>query len=307
MTTTRLQIAILTVKIAMATVGIIAAVGLVKLATPYLLEFFLSTLPSLWTSFRGWLSPAFLYIIVNFIIITLAASSGFNQKPPPEKLERVLLEKQRRFSPPKPPISETWPSPTVSGEYSTESRQEPPPPATDPYDSDVSCLTTVSPDPASSPESEAKMPEIRNTGKYSPEIRSRPSVKWSEKPSRNRTVEVEDDDTLDATWRAISGGAHIARHLRKSDTWPTPPNVEAEPDPKPEPEPEPEPEPMSTRAEMRKSETFNEGSKVRREAALSQDELNRRAEAFIKNFNDMMRLERQESNQRYVDTVTRGY
>ncbi|KAK1257075.1 hypothetical protein QJS04_geneDACA019206 [Acorus gramineus] len=301
MTTTRLQIAILTVKIAMATVGIITAVGLVKLATPYLLEFFLSTLPGLWTSFRGWLSPAFLYIIVNFIIITLAASSGFNQKPPPEKLERDLLEKQRRFNPPKPPPSETWPSLTVSGEYPTESRQEPPPPATDPYDSDVSCLTTVSPDPASSPESEAKTPAIRNTGKYSPEIRSRPSVKLSERrtqsPSWNRTAEVEEDDTLDATWRAISGGAHNARHLGKSDTWPTPPHVEAEPEPKP----------MSTGAEMRKSETFKEGSKVRREAALSQDELNRRAEAFIKNFNDMMRLERQESNQRYVDMVTRGY
>nr|GFD45363.1 CFE protein [Tanacetum cinerariifolium] len=63
---------------------------------------------------------------------------------------------------------------------------------------------------------------------------------------------------------------------------------------------------------MKKLETFNDhtdrvlaSQKFRKEGSPSQDELNQRAEAFIKKFYDDLRSQRQESLQRYMDIMNR--
>ncbi|XP_061957319.1 uncharacterized protein LOC133678819 [Populus nigra] len=60
------------------------------------------------------------------------------------------------------------------------------------------------------------------------------------------------------------------------------------------------------RRELRKSDTFNDSMSLRREKSMSQDELNRRAEEFIRKFNSEIRLQRQESKQRFRAMVRGG-
>ncbi|KAI3865361.1 hypothetical protein MKX03_016401 [Papaver bracteatum] len=132
------------------------------------------------------------------------------------------------------------------------------------------------------------------------------SVKAS--PEGGKTLGVtkpKRHDTLEATWKTITDGRSmpLTRHLKKSDTW--------------------EARHHNTQQEllpklMKKSETFTErhnnnqsslspspvsSGKLKKEPSLSQDDLNRRVEAFISKFNEDMRLQRQESLNQYKEMV----
>lgn len=120
-------------------------------------------------------------------------------------------------------------------------------------------------------------------------------------------------ETLESTWKTITDGRSIplTRHLKKSDTWESHArrNMQIE-------------EQNTPPKLMKKSETFNDrigtdsansklspspgSGKLRKEPSLSQDELNRRVEAFIKKFNEEMRLQRQESLNQYQEMIKRG-
>lgn len=119
------------------------------------------------------------------------------------------------------------------------------------------------------------------------------------KPKRN-------NDTLENTWKMITEGKStpLTRQLyRRSDTF-------GRGDSGGEVKP----------VVYKKSETFRDrtnhyqetaaetakGKKMRKEPSLSQDELNRRVEEFIKKFNEEMKLQRMESLRQYKEITSRG-
>ncbi|KAL2341948.1 hypothetical protein Fmac_009888 [Flemingia macrophylla] len=96
-------------------------------------------------------------------------------------------------------------------------------------------------------------------------------------------------ETLESTWKAITEGRSmpLSRHMKKCDTWQSR-NVEPS-------------------SENKYEETLTVAAgKLRKEPSLSQDELNRRVEAFINKFNEEMRLQRQQSLEQYMQMINRG-
>lgn len=120
-----------------------------------------------------------------------------------------------------------------------------------------------------------------------------------------RVAKPKRHETLENTWKAITEGRSmpLSRHVKKWDTWENHGrgiNVDSL-DP----------------SQVKKSETFKDrtneitsspgagATRLRKEPSLSQDELNRRVEAFIKKFNEEMRLQRQESLNQYTEMINR--
>lgn len=118
---------------------------------------------------------------------------------------------------------------------------------------------------------------------------------------------------MEATWKAISGGVEEKpkkKHLRKSETWDAPAPAPRRSSAVRRLDSE-EVLPTSPKwKELRKAETFNDavsvmrrGGMIRRDPSMSMEEFNQKVEGFIKNFNNNMKLERQESHQRYLDKI----
>ncbi|KAI7737781.1 hypothetical protein M8C21_011956 [Ambrosia artemisiifolia] len=143
-----------------------------------------------------------------------------------------------------------------------------------------------------------------------------------------RVAKPKRQDTLESTWKTITEGRSVplTRHLRKSDTWETHGHSRENchsPD-------ESMTDNINHNEMMTKSNTFDVNrtrkpvkpvkpppvpsklsrsggsGRLKKEPSLGQEELNRKVEAFIKKFNEDMRLQRQESLNQYMEMINRG-
>ncbi|CAN0912839.1 hypothetical protein LINGRAPRIM_LOCUS459 [Linum grandiflorum] len=286
----------------------------------------------LWTSFSStWLTPPYLYLFLNFIIVTIAASSRLQRYPlstssDSDRFGFCEVKEWRR-----PPADSGFQDKFV-----------------------VSTSSAWNDDPRkmriASTENDFMEPKCLVSARFG----DRKPVKIRLQGGRTTTSVRKQNrgDTLDDTWKKITEGRPILlkKHHKKQDTWPntkhgshvndamlessclqstTPPAATMKKSAtfkdmtaklhlagdhqviasKPIDD-----GPMMM---MKKSATFKDrtdfqvrrpsnggGGKLRKEASLSQDELNRRVEEFINKFNKEMRMQRQESINRYKDIIS---
>ncbi|XP_010482841.1 PREDICTED: uncharacterized protein LOC104761455 [Camelina sativa] len=126
------------------------------------------------------------------------------------------------------------------------------------------------------------------------------------------TKPLKREDTLETTWKKITEGRStpLTKHLTKSDTWQERGHAAKQSSP------EEENKKKKKKEKMTKSDNLNDVNDapsaeektllLKREPSPGQEELNRRVEAFIKKFNEEMRLQRLESLAKYNEMVNGG-
>ncbi|XP_020692073.1 uncharacterized protein LOC110106483 [Dendrobium catenatum] len=282
------------------------------LATPTVANFLVAGAPQLYGSVASWLTPPYLYLIVNGIIISIAATSRY-QKTVAADAQLSPFSQQADFRVEDADLLAEVQDLRILGDESLSD------PAKEEF--------VISSSSWSPKMEESKDPLEKSTGKgllvnkplVSARLGHRRSIKSIPEGKALGVARPRKNETLESTWRSLTEGRAVplARHLKKSDTWGTHARATAGGDPTTPP----------VIHEIQHFESFTSRSsyaatgsqppssgrgysspvaKLRRESSLGQDDLNRRVEAFIKKFNEEMRLQREESLQKYKDMINRG-
>ncbi|XP_028805564.1 uncharacterized protein LOC114760474 [Neltuma alba] len=245
--------------------GFISILVLLKVAIiPCVFDLLLSTFPSLLVSAKTSLSPVFVFLIVNLLLLLIIKTVPFYDPPPADPKHTTTV--------------------SAADDVMTESDY---------------VVPDLIPDHPPEPESQSNDPEEEEKTVLDDPASSCRKSCADPPPEKcaNDYATPDADDTLDATWKAIMKGQEKTKvpQLKKSDICgariekaePFRDNEDGEDDPV-----------AWARKEVTKSETFNDAASLRRDISMTSEEVNVRAEAFIQNFLNQMRLQRLESDQR---------
>lgn len=287
--------------------GVVSVAMGIKLSLPVAVD----GVPAVWSTLMAWMKPPYLYIIINGIIITIAASTRFHQTQseaePPARSEHLVSVK----TPPPSNFASLSYQPYISSGVVYQSTAVDEVLAASELEEAVGELkasAVVSPKEiaieseaetesedvhASSIPEEIIPPEVRFESLLP--IREKPLVSsrfGHRKPLRSnpevcgarslRVVRPKKQDTLESTWKAITEGRHVplTRHVHVNN--------------------------QAMKSEPSNERVLNPTARIRKEVSVGQEELNRRVEAFIKKFNEEMRMQRQESLNQFMEMINRG-
>nr|XP_043622168.1 uncharacterized protein LOC122593784 [Erigeron canadensis] len=385
----------LSLKLAIVSGTVLSTAVMLKLLSPFIMDFAVSDLPTIWTSLIAWLKPPYLYVVINCIIITIVASSRLQSKfegshsfstypTPVQHVEPVKVVQHIELTPAVIPFhtDSLVNEPVMISNVSVYNNSpkfvqvvpeqdfgllenKPVKVSTGSYDSGAQFVHASEPDLVAINElvmddemriAKQAYEEIKRNSKVkksvismstwtpskmnqvdlsSPMAKPPASARFSHRKQAKANLEggrtlgvakPKKQETLESTWKTITEGRGVplTRHLRKSDTWETHGQRDT-----------PNSEDLSIDHDhserMTKSDTFNvnknisgRGSskkppplpsklsrsggsgRLKKEPSLGQEELNRKVEAFIKKFNEDMRLQRQESMNQYMEMINRG-
>nr|XP_009412944.1 PREDICTED: uncharacterized protein LOC103994346 [Musa acuminata subsp. malaccensis] len=314
-------------KAALASAAVVVTTAVMLHAGPPIRRLLATEVPRAYASLVAWLTPPYLYFVLNAIILSIAAASRFH-KPSADSTDRVPVSPAEMVVHPPDYMlvaaaSEEYygggeQEAMVLGQEETVVKAEAAGEEEEVEQELVSSRSSWTPDRTASPEFPTEKPLVSVRLGHRKNHKSTPDGKALRRVARPRR-----EETLESTWRAITEGRAVplARHLKKSNMWDTRAALE-------------DAEAPETAAVTRKSETLSDRETatphsgggggessssststttsgvgrgmLRREPSLGQDELNRRVEAFIRKFNEEMRLQRQRSLQQFAEMIDRG-
>ncbi|OMP04593.1 hypothetical protein COLO4_09477 [Corchorus olitorius] len=316
----------LSVKTALISTGIISVAILLKASAPLVTDFVTSAIPSTYSLILSFLRPPYLYLLINGIIISIVASSKLHhkQEAPPNPSPEIVLPAVKVPTEVYNSNEYSYGSSTATSTFVVAEDLNPVERSKEEVvlvdkrggvEEEQVKVMMMPPAPPLRAESIELLNNllIEKSAEKPPVSKrfagQRKAVKAAPEGKALRVSKPKRHDTLETTWKTITEGRPmpLTRHLRKSDTWEqrAPKDENVSPPPLPN--------------MVKKSDTFHERStnkpplarssgsgKLKRDPSLSQDELNRRVEAFIKKMNEEMRLQRQESLNQFQEMLRRG-
>ncbi|CAG7880115.1 hypothetical protein BRARA_C01357 [Brassica rapa] len=292
--------------------GVFSVAAAVSLAVPSVSHFAASCFPIIYDSTIFLLKPPYLYLVINCIILSIVATSKLTHEscsstddpdtvvpvPVPTYIDAGYLnvahvagsdytgfvENDATVK----DVHEVIDNDKVIGEDVKTETEKP---------RTSNGLPEPETDKPKLKDGSLEIPVLKNTRKP-PRFGRQKSLKASQESKKSAlgvTKPPRRQDTLETTWKKITEGRStpLIKHLSKSDKWQERSHVRSSKE-------------KTTKSENSTEEETLRKTRLKREPSPGQEELNRRVEAFIKKFNEEMRLQRLESLAKYNELVLNG-
>jgi len=295
------------VSLIVAAVAVASAPFVSKPLFPSLQHFVAVTVSGAWDSFSGWLTPPYLFFLLNCIILAIFANSGgFPARNQSHDHEPQELDHHRPFSEFVQEISGCREDSAPESENETiQNDCEEAEVMESGYTTrllEVEKGTNSLEAPAWRPAVGIAIADDQSNKMLASARFTRRKVNVHESACKSLRVSQKHEETFESVWKKVTEGRHppLTRHPRPSPNNPD--------------ESRNDHSSFSVRRGNEEgspallcSGVRRPGGSLKRESShVGVDELNKRVEAFIEKFNTELRLQREDSLVRYMEMINRG-